>query len=112
MISAILHISHSYDNDSEPWPVEIENHRTGELISVNLVPGQMLLYESAKCLHGRRSTFRGKYYGSLFLHYAPVNRKLWNFDSKYVEGYIPPHWHIGAIQEEVPYRGGSVRALF
>ena len=30
---------------------------------------QQLFYESAKCLHGRMTQFRGKYYGSLFVHY-------------------------------------------
>ena len=30
---------------------------------------QMLFYESAKCLHGRMTELKGKYYGSLFVHY-------------------------------------------
>lgn len=29
----------------------------------------MLFYESAKCLHGRMTELKGKYYGSIFLHY-------------------------------------------
>lgn len=36
--------------------------------AVSLEPGQMLLYESAKCLHGRSIPLHGRYYGSLFLH--------------------------------------------
>lgn len=69
MISSIVHIAHEYDSDDEPWPIQIENHRTGELVSVNLLPGQMLFYESAKCLHGRMNEFKGRYYGSIFIHY-------------------------------------------
>jgi hypothetical protein len=41
VISSIVHIAHEYDNNSEPWPIEIENHRTGELVAVSLEPGQV-----------------------------------------------------------------------
>ena len=40
----------------------------------------MLFYESAACIHGRRRKFKGKYYGSIFLHYQPVDKSIWNFD--------------------------------
>ena len=43
------------------------------------IPHQMLFYESAACLHGRRSRFKGKNYGSLFLHYQPVDTSIWNY---------------------------------
>ena len=39
----------------------------------------MLFYESAKCLHGRRSTLKGSYYGSIFVHYQPVDSSIWNY---------------------------------
>lgn len=42
VISSIVHIAHEYKNDSEPWPIQIENHRTGELISLSLEPGQVI----------------------------------------------------------------------
>lgn len=38
----------------------------------------MLFYESAKCLHGRREIFHGKYYGSIFIHYKPIEN--WNYN--------------------------------
>lgn len=110
MISSIVHIAHEYDDDNEPWPIEIEDH-DGNLHAVNLQMGevsyvlylkcfagvalvkcviidlflslcmvlQMLFYESAKCLHGRRSPLKGKYYGSIFVHYQPVDRSIWNY---------------------------------
>jgi hypothetical protein len=84
VISSIIHIAHQYDDDDKPWPIEIEDH-DGNLHAVNLAAGevrpdkwpvtcrynyiQQLFYESAKCLHGRMTEFRGKYYGSLFVHY-------------------------------------------
>ena len=39
----------------------------------------MLHYESAKCLHGRMKLLKGKYYGSIFIHYTPVDKSLWGF---------------------------------
>lgn len=39
----------------------------------------MLFYESAKCLHGRMRTLKGKYYGSVFVHYMPVDRSIWDY---------------------------------
>jgi hypothetical protein len=50
VISSIVHVIH--DEDSEPWPIEIEDH-DGNLHAHNLEAGQMLFYESAACLHGR-----------------------------------------------------------
>ena len=62
VISSIVHISHEYDNDSIPWPLDIEG-LDGKIYSLSLQPGQMAFYESSKCLHGRMSELRGKYYG-------------------------------------------------
>ncbi|RYH12717.1 hypothetical protein EON65_37495, partial [archaeon] len=77
VVSSIVHIAHQYDDDSNPWPLYIENHN-GELVSVSLQEGEMMFYESAKCLHGRMRQLRGKYYGSVFLHYQPVDRAVWS----------------------------------
>jgi hypothetical protein len=46
--------------DQEPWPIVIEGI-DGVTAEVDLKPGQMLLYESAKCTHGRPRTFRGEW---------------------------------------------------
>ena len=39
MISSIVHVAHEYDDDTEPWPIQIEDH-DGNLHSLNLEPGQ------------------------------------------------------------------------
>jgi len=39
----------------------------------------MLLYEGASCLQGRRSQLKGNYYASLYLHYRPADRGVWNY---------------------------------
>ena len=95
VISSIVHIGHEYDDPNEPWPIEIEDHY-GNLHAVNLQPGDMLFYESAKCLHGRMRTFRGRHYSSIFLHYQPVDKSIWDFDVEKVIANIPPHWRKGA----------------
>ena len=96
--SSIVHIAHEYDDPKEQWPIQIEDH-DGALHSVNLKPGQMLFYESAKCLHGRMKTFRGKYYGSIFVHYKPVDKSIWNYDVEQVIAAVPPHWNEGILDE-------------
>lgn len=99
VISSILHIAHSYDDDDEPWPIEIEDHE-GNLHSVALEPGQMLFYESAKCLHGRMTELKGKYYGSIFLHYAPTDKSIWSWTLDNVIEKVPPHWRYGVNNDE------------
>merc|ERR1712107_236650 len=89
IISSIFHVDHKYDNDDDPWPIELEDH-SGHVQSVDLKPGQMLMYESAKCLHGRPKVFKGEYYSSVFIHYRPVE---WNMKHEHLTFVPPPHWH-------------------
>lgn len=99
VISSIVHIAHEYDNDDEPWPIQIEDH-DGNLHSVNLQPGEMLFYESAKNLHGRMTTLKGRYYGSIFLHYQPVDREIWDWTVDKLINLVPPHWRDGIDYDE------------
>jgi hypothetical protein len=96
VISSIFHIDH--DEDSEPWPIDIEDH-DGKLHSVVLERGQMLFYESAKCLHGRMKQCKGKYYGSIFIHYMPVDKKIWDWSIEDVIAAVPPHWRKGCTHQ-------------
>jgi len=98
VISAIVHVGHEYDDDAHPWPIEIEDH-DGVMHSVALAPGQMLFYESAACLHGRRQIFRGKYYASIFVHFQPVDRNIWAFELDDVIAQVPPHWKNDLIED-------------
>ncbi len=58
----------------------------------------MLFYESARSLHGRMTELKGKYYGSVFIHYQPVDPNLWNYDVDDVVEAIPPHWRDGVTE--------------
>lgn len=110
VISSIVHIGHEYDDPENPWPIEIEDH-DGNLHAVNLEPGQMLFYESAACLHGRRKIFRGKHYSSIFVHYQPVDKSVWNYQIDDVIAGVPPFWREGTIEDKGSRWAGQVLSL-
>jgi len=110
VISSILHV----DRDSDvPWPIVIEGF-DGKTYEVDLQPGEMLLYESAKCHHGRPRAFEGNWYTSLFIHYKPVSG--WNYnvgrardlidEANRAGGYPPGGWGRDALPQD-----GSVPEL-
>lgn len=43
--------------------------------------------------------FKGKYYGSIFLHYQPVDKSIWNYTIDDVIARVPPHWNEGCTEE-------------
>lgn len=98
IISCILHIDH--DPESEPWPIVIEDFQ-GNTNEVVLESGDMLFYESSKCLHGRPQRFRGIWYSSLFVHYYPAMD--WDIGSKELEVHygVPARWDHDPPEEEM-----------
>jgi len=89
VISCILHVDHS--EDSEPWPILIEDFQ-GNTNEVVLESGDLMFYESSKCIHGRPHKFNGSWYSSIFVHYFPTG---WNQEQAELNIHyaIPPHWH-------------------
>ena len=75
-VSLIVNIAQG--NLTEPWPVEVHDHQD-RLHEVIMTPGDVVYYESAKCLHGRNRPLSGPnaYYVNLFTHYRPVNDDEW-----------------------------------
>jgi hypothetical protein len=108
IISSIVHIGHEYFNDNEPWPIQIDDN-DGNVHSVNLQPGQMLFYESARQLHGRMSPLKGKYYASIFTHYKPKNN--WRMSRDNVIGAVPPHWAEGTVEPQGSRWSGQVLTI-
>ena len=94
IISSILHVGH--DAEGDPWPLVIESF-DGSTNEVFLETGDMLLYESSKCFHGRPKRYNGKWYSSLFTHYYPAD---WDDERINLETHyrIPPDWH--KVREE------------
>ena len=60
----------------EPWAIEIYDF-AGRLHEINMEPGDIVYYESARCLHGRMMPLNGSYYVNLFTHYRPVGDPDW-----------------------------------
>jgi prolyl 4-hydroxylase len=66
-ISSILIVDKDLDGESD-WPLEIVDH-SGKTHLVYADVGDLILYESAVCSHGRPSTFRGNFFRNMFIHY-------------------------------------------
>lgn len=54
----------------DPWPLVIEV-APGHCREVLLQPGEMVLYESQRLLHGRPKPLRGDFYAGVFAHFRP-----------------------------------------
>ena len=55
----------------DDWGLDIEDHN-GKWHKIYLEVGEMIMYESAACQHGRLSPFEGTYFNNLFVHYKLV----------------------------------------
>lgn len=64
-ISAIIIVD---EKSNKPWPLDIQSH-DGKWHKVYAKPGQMILYESCACQHGRLEEFDGEYFRNFFVHY-------------------------------------------
>lgn len=70
-ISSIICVDKNL-NGNEDWGLDIQAHN-GDWYKVFLQPGEILLYESAVCDHGRNDMFEGEYYRNMFIHYKLKN---------------------------------------
>ena len=70
-IGGIINVDQEVEED---WPLFIQDNR-GEDHEVILKPGEMILYESARLIHGRPRPLRGHYYDNVLVHFKP--RGLW-----------------------------------
>jgi hypothetical protein len=94
VLSAILHVNHNAG--SQPWPLVIEDF-LGNTNEVMLEAGDLLLYESSKCLHGRPRRFNGEWYTSIFVHFYP--RHQMEDRALDVHYRVPPHWRESVVVE-------------
>ncbi len=60
----------------KPWKVEIYDF-ADRLHEVEMSEGDIVYYESARCLHGRMQPLEGAFYVNLFAHYRPVGDPQW-----------------------------------
>eukprot|EP00656_Telonema_subtile_P008502 TRINITY_DN13964_c0_g1_i2.p1 TRINITY_DN13964_c0_g1~~TRINITY_DN13964_c0_g1_i2.p1 ORF type:complete len:398 (+),score=85.05 TRINITY_DN13964_c0_g1_i2:201-1394(+) len=78
VFSLIINVAQEGMVAGEDWPVEVFSF-DGSRMNVTMKPGQMLLYESAKLVHGRPSVLTGSKYVNCFAHYKPVDDANWDF---------------------------------
>lgn len=71
-----LIINVDQQNMREDWMVEIYDF-SGRLHEIPMEPGDIVYYESARCLHGRMKPLRGSHYANIFAHYRPVGDPEW-----------------------------------
>jgi len=68
----------------EPWMLEIYDF-AGRLHEVEMDEGDIVYYESARCLHGRMRALHGKAYINLFAHYRPIGDPNWFMKSNPID---------------------------
>lgn len=59
-----------------PWPLEIYD-LADRLHEVYMEPGDIVYYESARCLHGRQQAMEGEFFVNLFSHYRALGDPDW-----------------------------------
>jgi prolyl 4-hydroxylase len=64
-----ISVNMSVDIDGEPWFFDIIDH-DGNEHQVLIELGECVYYESALCLHGRKTPFNGNYYGNMYCHFT------------------------------------------
>ena len=60
-----------YKEFGDDWPLDIQDHN-GEWHKVYTEPGDMILYESAICEHGRTEPFQGESFNNFYVHYKLI----------------------------------------
>ena len=55
----------------DDWALDIQDHQ-GNWHKIYAEPGDMILYESAICQHGRVDSFQGNFYRNFYVHYKLI----------------------------------------
>jgi len=84
-LSAIINVAQV--EIREDWDLEIYDVY-GNIHHIPMKPGEAILYESAKCLHGRPVALQGANYTNLFVHYRPIGKPKWWKKGSILQPYI------------------------
>mmetsp|Transcript_21451 Transcript_21451/g.36112 ORF Transcript_21451/g.36112 Transcript_21451/m.36112 type:complete len:523 (-) Transcript_21451:203-1771(-) len=68
-VSLIINVAQ--EGMQQPWSLEVFDF-AGRLHAVNLQPGELVFYESAKVVHSRAKPMRGQQFANIFAHYRPI----------------------------------------
>lgn len=80
----------------EPWAVEIYDF-ADRLHEITMEEGDIVYYESARCLHGRMKPLKGAFYVNLFAHYRPIGDPDWFRKENPADG-VPQLIDVGDCQ--------------
>ena len=72
-ISSIIIVDKQLKGEKD-WPLDIQAH-DGTWHKIYANPGDMILYESAVCKHGRDEVFQGEWYRNFYVHYRLADWK-------------------------------------
>merc|ERR1712039_435506 len=70
IVSAVIQVAQQDDAEAG-WPLEVHHPHKDGAFEVYLQPGQMVLYEGARLLHGRPKRFQGEEFANIFVHFRP-----------------------------------------
>lgn len=76
----------------EPWPLVIEDTH-GHKHDIVLRPGELVLYESLRLLHGRPQPLRGDFYAGVFAHFQPASLPALTSSARYLRDAFHVHDH-------------------
>lgn len=68
IVSFIINVFQEVDED---WPLVFIDHY-GQKQEIIIKPGEIVLYESARCYHGRPKPFKGDNFANIFGHTRPI----------------------------------------
>ena len=84
-ISAIIQVHKELDG-AKDWLLEVVDYN-GERNEIVMDPGDMVLYESARLIHGRPNMFEGRIYANIFVHFRPLTAWPYsNIDNELTDG--------------------------
>merc|ERR1719323_611488 len=75
VISAIINVDQ--EGMDEDWNLHIYD-LSGKPHFIPMKAGQMVFYESARCLHTRHGPMNGDMYANIFIHYSPAKDE-WDY---------------------------------
>lgn len=94
----------------EPWASDYVTHQ-GEEGKIFLEPGEILLYESASSLHGRRTALKGDEFANVFFHFRspewlPAIKRImgsvyWADRKKYENSHGPLLTHVEPFERKL-----------
>ena len=68
IISAIINVDQDVDS---PWPLDVLDFNYN-IRHIEMQPGDLVWYESARLPHGRVRPLNGTYYDNIFVHFYPT----------------------------------------